>query len=470
MRTLTLSLASILALLALPRSASAEFPAKALYVGAYGGATIALRDWDLGDTEGKITPSSTGMLGFRVGFQLLSRLALEGELALLPMKSSTDDLNTVLDYNLDLIFHLLAHNWTPTLGLGIGGYHSVSGDLGGDFDPRIHFGLGVRGLVLPWMALRLDLRDVVTDGFDKWGANNLELSLGVDFFVWEAKDAPDRDKDGVPDATDECPDAAGGAPTRGCPDADRDGTADRDDRCPADSGPAKTKGCPDADGDGVPDADDKCPKQPGPEKTSGCPDRDGDGVLDIEDKCPDHAGPVKAQGCPDKDGDGVADAVDRCPKEAGAVELKGCPDKDGDRIPDIEDQCPDVAGIREKAGCMPDVKKFSGAIKGINFAVNSSKILPVSFKLLDQAVAALKEYPSLRLSIAGHTDNLGKPEKNQTLSQARAEAVRDYLVQKGIDAARIDATGFGDTQPVKDNKTAAGRAANRRIEFKVSAQ
>jgi outer membrane protein OmpA-like peptidoglycan-associated protein len=119
---------------------------------------------------------------------------------------------------------------------------------------------------------------------------------------------------------------------------------------------------------------------------------------------------------------------------------------------------------------MPDVKKFSGAIKGINFAVNSSKILPVSFKLLDQAVAALKEYPSLRLSIAGHTDNLGKPEKNQTLSQARAEAVRDYLVQKGIDAARIDATGFGDTQPVKDNKTAAGRAANRRIEFKVSAQ
>jgi outer membrane protein OmpA-like peptidoglycan-associated protein len=459
--------------LAVSVEARAEFPSHALYVGAYGGGTVVLRDWDLGDAGKlpRVTPDSSGMLGARVGYHLLPQLAIELELAYLPLRTSSGNISSALGYNLDLLIHILRYNWSPVVEAGIGGYHSVGGDLGGDFDPRFHVGVGVRGLVTRWLAVRLDLREVVSDGFDRWGAHNLELTAGLDFFVWRAKLAPpDRDKDGVPDASDECPDTFGSAATRGCPDADHDGVADKDDHCPNEAGPRRTHGCPDADSDGIIDSEDKCPNQPGPEKTQGCPDSDGDGIIDSEDKCPNQPGPRKTQGCPDADSDGIADADDRCPQQAGPAKFKGCPDRDGDGIPDVDDRCPDVPGIKEKDGCMPDVKKFAGAVKGITFATGSAKILRPSFKILDEAVVVMKEYPSLKLSIEGHTDNVGKPARNQALSQSRAEAVRDYLVGKGIEGGRIDAKGFGDTQPVQDNKKARGRAANRRIEFKISAQ
>jgi outer membrane protein OmpA-like peptidoglycan-associated protein len=459
-------------LLAVPAGVRAEFPSNTLYVGIHGGGTIVLRDWDLGETdkENRIKPDSSGMLGARVGFHFLPQLAIELELAYLPLRT-TKDISSALSYNLDLLVHVLRYDWSPVIEAGVGGYHSAGGDLGTDFDPRFHFGVGVRGLITRWLAVRLDLRDVVSDGYDRWGSNNLELTAGLDFFVWHVKLAPpDRDKDGVPDPSDECPDQAGPAATRGCPDSDHDGIADKADQCPREAGPKRTHGCPDADGDGIIDSEDKCPQQRGPEKTQGCPDRDGDGIIDREDKCPDQAGAKKTHGCPDADGDGILDADDRCPQQPGPAKYKGCPDRDGDGIPDVDDRCPDVPGVKEKDGCMPDVKKFTGAVKGITFATGSAKILRPSFKILDEAVAVMKEFSSLKLAIEGHTDNVGKPAKNQTLSQARAEAVRDYIAGKGIEAGRIDAKGFGDTQPVKDNKKAAGRAANRRIEFKISAQ
>jgi outer membrane protein OmpA-like peptidoglycan-associated protein len=114
--------------------------------------------------------------------------------------------------------------------------------------------------------------------------------------------------------------------------------------------------------------------------------------------------------------------------------------------------------------------KFSGAIKGINFATGSAKIMKNSFKLLDEAAKLLEEYPSMKLRIEGHTDNVGKADKNQKLSEDRAESVRDYLQKKGIAGDRLEAKGFGDTKPVQDNKTPKGRAANRRIEFHISGQ
>jgi outer membrane protein OmpA-like peptidoglycan-associated protein len=465
-----LSTVLLLALALQAGEARAEFPGRALYVGVFGGGTIRLRDWDLGANAGTdgLQPNHSGMVGLRVGFHVLSRLALEAGLAVLPMTSSLGESNTVLTYGLDVIFHVLKTNWTPVVEAGFGAYHAVSGDLGTDSDPRVHFGVGLRGLLTSFMALRVDLRDVISDGFDSWGSNNLELTAGLDFFVFRARvGPPDRDHDGIADSEDACPDEAGPRATRGCPDSDGDGVADRDDRCPSDPGTVQLAGCPDADHDGVEDSKDLCPTEYGKVEFRGCPDTDNDGISDKDDRCPKEAGKRETRGCPDGDNDSVADREDRCPKEPGPFELKGCPDRDHDGVPDIDDKCPDKPGVKELAGCLPEVleKKFSGAIKGIYFATGSAKVQRRSRKLLDEAVVALSAYPTLRLRIEGHTDSRGDAEKNRALSQARAESVRDHLVSKGIEAGRIEAVGLGDARPVADNKTAAGRAANRRIEF-----
>jgi outer membrane protein OmpA-like peptidoglycan-associated protein len=454
-----------------PRSARADFPSPSLYIGVDGGAMFRLRGWDLGDSTTQYPGGKgEGQVGLRLGMHLLPQLALEGELAYVPLLHRGDR-NTLLAYDLNLLFHFMKGNWSPTAAIGFGAYSTVKGNLGKDTDPRLHVGLGVRGLVTSWMALRIDVRDVISDGFDNGGSNNIEVLGGIDFFVWGGKPAvkpADRDGDGIPDVDDACPDEAGPAATKGCPDRDGDGIPDKDDACPDQAGPAATKGCPDRDGDGIPDKDDRCPDQAGPAALKGCPDRDGDGIPDKDDACPDQAGPAELKGCPDRDKDGIPDKDDRCPDQAGPAELQGCPDRDGDGVPDIDDKCPDQPGLKQYQGCLPEkAKKFTGSIKGINFATGSAKILPNSFKVLDGAVAVLKEFPTMRIRIEGHTDNVGKPDKNQALSENRANAVRDYFVKKGIDASRLEAKGYGEAKPVQDNKTAAGRAANRRIEFHV---
>ena len=200
------------------------------------------------------------------------------------------------------------------------------------------------------------------------------------------------------------------------------------------------------------------------------PDRDGDGIPDKDDRCPDAAGLPALKGCPDSDGDGVPDIDDRCPDAAGLPALKGCPDSDGDGVPDIDDKCPEIRGLKSHDGCLPEkAKKFTGAIKGIKFATGSAKIHASSNKVLDEAVKVLMEFTDLRLRIEGHTDSTGKYEKNKTLSQARAESVRDYLISKGVAADRLEAVGYGPDRPVADNRTSKGRAENRRTEFNVLA-
>lgn len=227
---------------------------------------------------------------------------------------------------------------------------------------------------------------------------------------------------------------------------------------------------PDQDGDGIADADDRCPAVAGTSEYSGCPDSDGDGVPDDQDECSSVAGKAEFKGCPppDRDGDGITDAEDRCPEAAGPAETNGCPDRDGDGIADGADQCPDQAGTKEENGCLPKaVQKFSGSIKGIAFDVGKATIKRTSNKTLDEAAKVLAEHPSLRVEIQGHTDDQGPDDANMTLSQQRAEAVKEYLVAKGIAAERLDAKGYGETMPVGDNKKAAGRAENRRTEFKI---
>ena len=453
------------------RPARAEYPAPAPYLGVFGGGNLVLRNWDLGDrhVESQRPKDLNGMLGLRLGFQIFRPLAIEAEFGYLPIKSTMGGSNKAYSYSVNAYYQLLSRDWTPYVGAGIGAFQSASGDLGKDWDQRTHVGLGLRGLITPWMALRTEARGVVTDGYGSGGSYLLEAHAGLDFFLSTAEKAPmDRDKDGIVDSQDQCPDEAGPRETDGCPDRDKDGIIDKKDQCPEVAGVPQFGGCPDSDGDGIPDAQDNCPKVAGPKETQGCPvsDRDKDGVPDAEDKCPDLAGAKETLGCPDSDADGIPDPEDKCPKLAGPKETQGCPDRDKDGIIDPDDKCPDTPGLRENQGCMPEAaKKFTGAIQGIYFDTGSAVIKAQSNKVLDEAVVVLKKYPSMRLRVEGHTDNVGAPAMNQKLSEERAAAVRAYLVSHGIEGDRIESAGFGDTKPAKPNDTPAGRSANRRIEF-----
>jgi outer membrane protein OmpA-like peptidoglycan-associated protein len=233
----------------------------------------------------------------------------------------------------------------------------------------------------------------------------------------------------------------------------------------------------DSDGDGITDDKDKCPDVAGVAKYDGCPvpDTDKDGINDDNDKCPTVAGLARYQGCPipDTDKDGINDEEDKCPTVSGVARYQGCPvpDTDGDGINDEEDKCPTVAGIAENQGC-PAIKeevkkKVDFAAQNILFASGSYKLLSSSNKGLNEVAKILQDNPDLKLSIDGHTDNTGTPEKNQMLSENRANAVKNYLVSKGIAEARLTAAGHGQDAPIADNKTAAGRQKNRRVELKL---
>lgn len=288
----------------------------------------------------------------------------------------------------------------------------------------------------------------------------------------------DSDADGVADYQDKCPQVAGTAAMAGCPDTDGDGVPDNDDKCPAVAGLPRFNGCPDTDGDGVEDAQDKCPNTAAgtPVDASGCPmDSDGDKVPDNIDKCPNTpAGlTVDANGCPpDTDADGVPDHLDKCPNTAAGtpVNENGCPrDTDNDGIPDNVDRCPNTPGPGTANGCpvvKEEVKKrLRFATRGIFFETGKATLKPASFPKLDEVVDIINEYPDYNLRLGGHTDNVGSDASNLTLSQARVDAVKSYLSGKGAPETRLDATGYGEKKPIATNKTAAGRAQNRRVEM-----
>lgn len=231
----------------------------------------------------------------------------------------------------------------------------------------------------------------------------------------------------------------------------------------------------DRDGDGILDADDKCPDVAGLASLGGCPDRDGDGIADGEDKCPDVAGLAKYGGCPipDTDADGINDEDDKCPTVKGFARYQGCPipDTDGDGVNDEEDKCPNRAGPASNMGCPVIAKevidKVSLAAKNVFFATGSYKLLPKSFKSLNEVANLMKADESLMVDIDGHTDEVGTDESNQVLSDNRAGAVKEYLIKQGVEETRLKSAGYGEAKPVADNKTAAGRAKNRRTEMTV---
>ncbi len=258
-------------------------------------------------------------------------------------------------------------------------------------------------------------------------------------------------------------------------DRDNDGIVNNEDSCPDLAGPVENKGCPwkDTDADGILDKDDNCAEEAGPKENNGCPwkDTDGDGVLDKDDDCPDQPGLVEFDGCPDRDGDGIMDSLDRCPENPGSKEYQGCPDKDGDTLVDIDDQCPDIAGPVANNGC-PEVtievqKQLNDYAKTILFDTGKATIKTESVAVMVDIIQILNEYPMAKFTVEGHTDSVGSSSSNQRLSEARANSVRDFLINEGITPDRLTAVGFGEEKPIASNSTRLGRTQNRRVEINL---
>ncbi|TXI68820.1 MAG: OmpA family protein, partial [Flavobacterium sp.] len=193
-------------------------------------------------------------------------------------------------------------------------------------------------------------------------------------------------------------------------DTDGDGIYDKDDACPEVAGLPEFKGCPDTDKDGIQDSEDACPEEVGTKELNGCPDNDGDGIINSEDACPDDKGTKMMNGCPDADGDGVADKDDKCPTVAGAKDNAGCPwpDTDGDGVADKDDKCPTVKGTVANNGC-PEVsdeamKKLNDYGKTILFNSGKASFQKQTIPVLQAMAAILKEYPTAKFSLEGHTD------------------------------------------------------------------
>ena len=393
------------------------------------------------------------LFGLRVGVFFTDIIGVEGEFGVIP--TSARDFNysiTDLTYRAHLIAQFRAgddsNKLIPFVLAGAGAFSVVSTsdsktgikgnpsrDIKQDTDSAFYFGVGAKYRVGHNWGLRADARLLIVPSSENDTPPSKDTSkvttdfealasVYVDFgrgrTIVEKAEPPkddDPDHDGIRGAADQCPTDP----------EDKDGYQD-DDGCPE----------PDNDADGILDVNDKCPTEA----------EDKDGFQD-DDGCPD----------PDNDQDGILDGADKCPDQPETK--NGYQDEDG---------CPDEIPAK--------IKKFTGAVQGINFRVGSDALLATSNKVLDQAVSVLKEFPELKIEVQGHTDDQvikkgGKFADNLELSQARAESVRAYFVKKGIDEGRIAAKGYGDSQPVTDpnglkgGKLSAARSKNRRVEFQL---
>jgi OOP family OmpA-OmpF porin len=401
-----------------------------LEIGVYGGImllaeTHELFSADLGLPDQGYKPLKRVLpdLGARVGYYPLRFFGVEAEGGVLPA-SLADGSGSATAYTVrgHLVAQLGLWSITPFVLVGAGalGISSPREALGNDIDPALHFGGGVKFYIHRLVMLRLDLRDVVTHkqsleaGFV---SHNLEALLGLSVTLGRRKiEAHEPEPQTEPE---------------------------NDDR----------------DGDGIPNDLDGCPDEPetvnGYKDTDGCPDKDtdGDGIFDELDACVDEPETVNEfedeDGCPepDTDNDGFYDKQDSCPTEPesdnGYKDADGCPDE----VPD-------------------EVARFTGTIEGITFDNDRDTIRKSSKKSLDAAVKVLTEHTEIRIEISGHTDIKGDRDHNLDLSRRRAESVKKYLVDHGIDETRITTIGHGPDKPVDTNDTEKGRANNRRIEFK----
>lgn len=416
-----------------------------LEVGVFGGLHFYHKDHGLsrvvGDPTG-VSPDTGGAFGLRLGFNINKWVGIEAEGMVSPTRTRNDSTrDIILGYRGHIIGNFVHEGYVrPFALIGYGALSAFPGtyspDGNGETYPRdrdtdgmFHIGLGAKFPLSDMFGLRFDARvlapgafmsDLVEIGSEThYGGPDWELLAAAYIGLGGEKPAP--------------PPPPPPPPPPAPKDTDGDGLLDSVDKCPADAEDKDNfedeDGCPDLDNDqdGVPDTKDKCQNEP----------EDKDGFED-DDGCPDA----------DNDADGITDAADKCPNEPETKnnyqDADGCPDE----IP-------------------AEVAKFTGVIKGINFATNSAKIKKSSNKVLDKAVKVLNDYPDVKLEISGHTDNVGKAEYNLELSQKRADAVKDYFVAKGIAADRLTSVGYGMDKPLTSNKTKADKAKNRRTEFQL---
>jgi outer membrane protein OmpA-like peptidoglycan-associated protein len=406
-----------------------------LEIGVFGGVHFYNRDHGLGrfvdDSEG-ISPDTGGAFGLRLAFNLNEWIGIEAEGMISPTRTRNDETREIIiGYRGQVIGTFIHTGYVrPFVLVGFGALSSYPGNtdvVPRDTDGMFHAGIGAKFPLSDMFGLRLDGRGLIPPAaFHKiatvgtethYGGPDWEVLLSAYIGLGAEQPAPpppppapkpvvdeDPDKDGIVGAADKCPNQA----------EDKDGFEDED-------------GCPD-------------------------PDNDKDGILDKDDKCPNEA----------EDKDGFEDD-------------DGCPDADNDKdgIPDDKDKCPNepetVNNYQDEDGC-PDeipaaIKKFTGVIEGIRFKTGSAEITKDSNSVLDKAVQLLVDYPDVKLEIGGHTDNVGKAEFNKELSQKRADAVKAYMVKKGIADDRLASVGYGMDKPITANKTAADKAKNRRTEF-----
>lgn len=388
----------------------------------YGAAQVVYTD---DDGDRKIDDSVAGGQ-LHLGRELSENFALEGMLGYSDIEGFPGQEH--LDIGLNVLGYIAPeHTVSPYFiaGLGYLGTETTngieenrpSGTLGLGF--RIRLGdsrIAIRGEYRARLAWEGD--DNLTD---RIGSLGFQFSFGDNSKAVSAIPETDGDHDGVPNLNDRCPHTEPGV------------TVD-------------SVGCEhDDDADGVTNSQDVCPATPAGVAVdqNGCQlDNDRDGVVNGLDQCPDTLDgvPVDQNGCePDGDGDGVVDRLDDCPNTTGGVpvDINGCEIRDVIRLP------------------------------GVNFSSNSDVLLSGTEAALADAAATLRQNPDLIIEVAGHTDSDGAAAFNLGLSERRAETVRDYLINAGVNPANLSARGYGELEPITDNSTAQGKAENRRVELRV---
>jgi outer membrane protein OmpA-like peptidoglycan-associated protein len=405
--------------------------------------------------------------GATIGVFVLRNFAIEAEGSYL--KSNGPLGNDISNTRIlgRLVYNVPLGGYASAFQIGAGYVRNMYGETADADENGVHVLVGLRIGFTEHLALRVagtvdaiptpKLVPATGENYNHGVQAGLSLLFGNSY---------DRDKDGVKDKADKCPDtpAGEGPDASGCSASQRD-----------------------SDGDKVKDNTDKCPDTPAGESVDaeGCSaaqkDSDGDKVMNTDDRCPGTpAGEeVDASGCSasqrDSDGDKVKDNADKCPNTpAGeSVDANGCSstqlDDDKDGVPNAADACPGTeAGTAvDQRGCPALFKgpERTVILKGVNFQFNRAILTPDSRDTLMEVAKSLAGSPDVHVEVAGYTDSQGNSAYNQRLSQRRAEAVEKFLVDNGVSPAQLTARGYGKSKPVAPNKTASGRAQNRRVEL-----
>lgn len=466
----------LLACLALPPQPAAAQRKYLIEAGA-AGAVVKFAD---------TTGLNTGPGGLvRLGFWLPFKLSIEGEGSLVKPKTSAASIGVdVTTISLSTLYNVIvgANNSVyAKAGIGSitygGGCPSVSGPNPPPCGSAAIFigGIGFRIGLAPTVMLRAEgvLNRNISGQlkFSNFGGN-----LGLSVMLGSRK-TTDADGDGVLDGDDKCPGTPHGVVVdkTGCPvDSDGDGVYDGLDQCANTPHGAKVDsvGCPvDSDGDGVADGLDRCPDTPTGAKVdaAGCPtDSDGDGVPDGLDRCKDtpKGATVDALGCPsDTDGDGVLDGLDKCPQTPPAtpVDATGCP-----LGQPAGPQRPPAAGAPgpKPESARPGESATTFVLRDDAFAPGSARLRPVASATLDSVAAALAADPELRVEIGAYTARSRSEIDTRGFAGLRIEAIRSYLIAKGVRPLRLVPKVYGPVRPLTTDTSAAGRSINRRIEIK----